>query len=135
MREARAFAPGHLTGLFQICDEPEDPIYKGARGSGVSLTLGTYTVVKAAPSESYSHRVLINDEPMLDARVSENVLGKYRQRLGEPYSIEVMHTIETPLTAGFGSSGGGALSLSLVLNDALGTGLSRVEAAQIAHVA
>jgi len=135
MRTARAFAPGHLTGLFQICVEPENPILKGARGSGVSLAQGTYTTVNAEPSEAPSHRVFINGEEMRDAVISENVLSKYLPRLAEPYRVVVEHVIETPLTAGFGSSGGGALSLSLALNKALGTGFTRVEAAQIAHVA
>jgi len=135
MRTARAFAPGHLTGLFQICVEPEDPILKGARGSGVSLTQGTYTTVNAEPSETPSHRVSINGEERGDAVISENVFSKYQLQLTEPHRIVVEHTIETPITAGFGSSGGGALSLSLALNKALGTGLTRVEAAQIAHVA
>jgi pantoate kinase len=135
MRTARAFAPGHLTGLFQICVEPEDPILKGARGSGVSLTQGTYTTVNAEPSEAPSHSVFINGEEMRDAVISENVLSKYIPMPTEPHRIVVEHTIETPITAGFGSSGGGALSLSLALNEALGTGLTRVEAAQIAHVA
>ena len=135
MRTVRAFAPGHLTGLFQICVEPEDPLLKGARGSGVSLTQGTYTTVNAEPSEAPSRRVFINGEEMMDAVISENVLSKYLPRLSEPHRIVVEHVIETPITAGFGSSGGGALSLSLALNKALGTGLTRVEAAQIAHVA
>ena len=135
MRTARAFAPGHLTGLFQICDEPKDPILKGARGSGVSLTQGTYTTVKAEPSEAPSQRVFINGEEMRDAVISESVLSKYIPRLTEPHRIVVEHTIETPITAGFGSSGGGALCLSLALNQALDAGFTRVEAAQIAHVA
>ena len=135
MRTAKAFAPGHLTGLFQICVEPEDPLLKGARGSGVSLTQGTYTTVNAESSEAPSRRVFINGEEMMDAVISENVLSKYLPRLSEPHRIVVEHVIETPITAGFGSSGGGALSLSLALNKALGTGLTRVEAAQIAHVA
>lgn len=135
MRTAKAFAPGHLTGLFQICVEPEDPILKGARGAGVSLTRGTTTTVKAESTETPSQTVIINGEEMRDAVISENVLGRYQLRLTEPYRVVVEHAIETPITAGFGSSGGGALSLSLALNRALGTGLSRVEAAQIAHVA
>ena len=135
MRTAKAFAPGHLTGLFQICVEPEDPTLKGARGSGVSLTRGTTTTVEAEPSETPSHSVTINGVETRNAVISENVLGKYLPRLTEPHRVVVEHAIETPITAGFGSSGGGALCLSLTLNESLGTGLTRVEAAQIAHVA
>lgn len=135
MRTAKAFAPGHLTGLFQICVEPRDPTLKGARGSGVSLTRGTTTTVTAEPSEKTSYRVSINGVETGDAVVSENVLGKYLPRLTEPHRVVVEHVIETPITAGFGSSGGGALSLSLTLNQALDAGLTRVEAGQLAHVA
>ncbi len=135
MSEAKAFAPGHLTGLFQICTEGNDPLRWGARGSGVSLTRGVTTHVFAEPSDRPLHEVYINDEEMIDAYVSENVLSKYNQYLIEPMHIAIRHTITTPLTAGFGSSGGGALSLSLAFNEALQIGLSSVDAAQIAHIA
>ena len=135
MPEARAFAPGHLTGLFQICDEPEDPLLKGARGSGVSLTRGVHTHVQAEPSRVDAHTVTINGEATTGAVVSENVLTKYTPLLRGHHRITVEHMVETPITAGFGSSGGGALSLSLALNRALGTELTRVQAAQVAHVA
>jgi pantoate kinase len=38
-----------------------------------------------------------------------------------------------PMGCGYGTSGAGALSLSLALNEALGSNLSHIEAAQIAH--
>jgi len=135
MNEVEAFAPGHLTGLFQIYDQPEDPLLKGARGSGVSITRGVHTRVSSEPSRRNVHTISINGEPTKSAVVSESVLSRYMPMLEEPRSITVEHRVETPITAGFGSSGGGALSLSLALNAALGTGLTRVKAAQIAHVA
>ncbi len=135
MPEARAFAPGHLTGLFQICDQPEDPLLKGARGSGISLTRGVHTHVEAELRARNSHGVWINGERTREAVVSENVYSKYLPMLKEAHSVKIEHRIETPMTAGFGSSGGGALSLSLALNEALGVGLTRLQAAQIAHVA
>jgi len=135
MREAKAFAPGHLTGLFQICIEGDDPLRWGARGSGVGVTRGVLTHVAIEPSDHPSYDIYINDEHMIDAHVSENVLSKYQPYINEPMKIIINHTITTPITAGFGSSGGGALSLSLALNEAMDVGLTRVEAAQLAHVA
>jgi pantoate kinase len=135
MMVAKAFAPGHLTGLFQICTEGKDPLLWGARGSGVSITQGVRTHVLAEPSKRQQQIIYINDEVMIDAHVSENVLRKYLANYPKTLNITIKHIIETPITAGFGSSGGGALSLSLALNEALGTGLTRVEAAQIAHIA
>jgi pantoate kinase len=135
MREAHVFAPGHLTGLFQICTDAEDPLEKGARGAGVSLTEGVHTRVRVDGTDETSYRIILNGQETGDAVVSEYVVSRYLPRLTEPVCITIKHTIETPLTAGFGSSGGGALSLSLALNKALETGLSWNEAAQIAHVA
>ncbi len=135
MKEATAFAPGHLTGLFEIRDESPDPLQKGARGSGVSLDLGVYTRVTVEPSDVHSHVISINGRRTDAAFVSESVLGKLRPLLPGPLRVAVEVTLETPLGAGFGSSGGGALSLALALNEAAGVGLSRVEAAQVAHVA
>lgn len=134
MRDAHVFAPGHLTGLFQICTDPENPLEKGARGAGISLTEGVHTRVRVEEAEDTSYSISINGQKKMDALVSENVVGRYLPRVRDPVSITIKHIIETPMTAGFGSSGGGALSLSLALNNALETGLSRVEAAQVAHV-
>ena len=101
---------------------------------GVSLTEGVHTKVKVEEAEETSYSISINGQKKRDALVSENVVGRYLPKIREPVNITIKHTIETPMTAGFGSSGGGALSLSLALNKALETGLSSVEAAQVAHV-
>jgi len=133
--EASAYAPGHLTGFFQICDEPDDPLLKGSRGSGMSITRGVHTSVRASPADQNSHKIFFNDEHTTDAFVSENVLVKMLGRADQPYAVEVRHIIETPLGAGFGSSGGGAISLALALNEALDLGLTYMEAARVAHIA
>jgi pantoate kinase len=135
VKEAKAFAPGHVTGFFQICDAPDDPILKGSRGSGVSIVQGVHTRVIVEPAERTSYKIIINGKLTRGAYVSENVLQKFMLIRREPLRIDVQHTVETPMGAGFGSSGGGALSLALALNEVLGAGLSRIEAAKIAHVA
>jgi pantoate kinase len=134
MGQATAFAPGHLTGLFQICDQPADPLLKGAKGSGVSLDLGVYTRVTAEHSAATSWTVKMNGVETSEAFVSENVLNRFKLLI-ESQTLAVEHFVETPSVAGFGSSGGGALSLALAVNEAASAGLTRVEAAQIAHIA
>ena len=134
MGSATAFAPGHLTGLFQICDQAADPLQRGARGSGISLDLGVYTTVTATPAAATSWSIKINGKQTDGAFVSENVLKKFSARIS-PHAIAVEHHVETPSVAGFGSSGAGALSLALALNEATGEGLTDNEAAQIAHLA
>ncbi|MCX6642509.1 MAG: hypothetical protein NTV15_03875 [Candidatus Bathyarchaeota archaeon] len=135
LRTAKAFAPGHLTGLFQICDQPADPVLKGSRGSGVSINLGVYSLVSAEPADSTSWSISINGKYTEKAYVSEYVLNKLKPHMNEPMKITVDHILETPLGSGFGSSGGGALTLSLAANKVMNTGLSELEAQQLAHVA
>jgi len=134
MGTATAFAPGHLTGLFQICDQAANPLHKGARGSGVSLDLGVYTTVTTKPADATSWTIKINGKQTDGAFVSENVLSKFAPNI-KPQAITVEHHVETPIVAGFGSSGGGALSLAIALNEVTGAGFTGNKAAQIAHVA
>jgi len=135
LRTAKAFAPGHLTGLFQICDQPLDPMLKGSRGSGVSINLGVYSQVSVEPASSTSWSVYINGKYTEKAFVSEYVLNKLKSRMKDPLKITVDHILETPLGSGFGSSGGGALTLSLAANKVMNTGLTDLEAQRLAHVA
>lgn len=135
MRTATVFAPGHLTGLFQICDQSRDPLEKGARGSGVSIDLGTTTRVISKPARKTDYNIFINGRISNEAIVSEKVIGHYLSQLDLPVFLNIAHKIDTPITAGFGSSGGGALSLSLALNHVLNMGYNRIEAAQVAHLA
>jgi len=135
MREASAWAPGHLTGFFQICDQPEDPLLKGSRGCGVSIREGVRTRVAVEPADTNSRSISINGKVMKEAIVSENVLEKMLGMADQPYLVRVEHVVETPLGAGFGSSGGGALTLALALNEAMDLGLSKVGASRVAHVA
>jgi pantoate kinase len=135
LKEAKAFAPGHITGFFQICDRPNDPLLKGSRGAGVSIARGVATKVRVEKSAKTSVKVIINDDVTDSAPVSEHVANAILSLAGESYKILVEHDVKVPIGCGFGSSGAGALSLALALNEALNLNLSRLEAAQIAHVA
>lgn len=135
MKTATAYAPGHLTGLFQICDDFIDPLKKGSRGAGVSIKRGVTTEVKAIRSDENGFSVIINGDPTIGAPVSRNVMEKMIKKINQPHEVQVIHSVDVPMTAGFGSSGGGALSLCLALNKALNMGMSKLEAAKVAHIA
>jgi pantoate kinase len=130
-----AFSPGHITGLFQICDQTTDLLLKGSRGVGVSIGNGVTTKVSLKSSPKSSFEIRINETPTNSAKVSEHVINSFLSHVGEDYEIFVDHEVTVPIGSGFGSSGAGALSLALALNEALNLGLSRIETAQIAHVA
>jgi pantoate kinase len=135
MREASAYAPGHLTGFFQICDQPDDPLLKGSRGAGFSIDQGVTTRVRVEPSDRDDITVIMNGVATTGAVVSENVVLRMLSKIDEGQRVEVAHEIQTPMGAGFGSSGGGAITVALALNEALGLGLSYLEAARVAHLA
>jgi len=136
-KEARAFSPSHITGIFQIFDEPKNCLKAGSKGAGVSLCRGVTTVVKAKKALKGSVHVKINGLISNSAEVSKSVakifLSKFKEMAG--YSLSVEHHIEMPIGAGFGTSGAAALSLALALNEAFNLGISKIEAAQLAHVA
>jgi pantoate kinase len=137
MEEAIAFAPCHITGFFEIFDESTDALLVGSKGAGVSINLGAKTTVKIKKGSKYDLKVSINNQIVDFPRISERVVGAFISRLSNTsnFEISVDHRIEAPIGAGFGTSGAAALSLALALNEALQAGMSRIEAAQVAHIA
>ena len=133
--KVRAFAPGHITGFFQICDEADDPLQKGSRGAGVTISYGVTTTVEAETSDTTETHITINGS-VRPAPVSEAVISALRtHHPDKAYKIHVSHEVAMPIGYGFGTSGSGALSLALALSKALDLPLTRIEAAQIAHIA
>jgi len=137
MKEATAFSPCHITGFFQIFDQPTDPMYVGSRGAGVSLNRGIKTHVKIIESLRNSVEIKINGILSASAEVSEHVIKSFLSKLGKPknFKITVEHYVDVPVGAGFGTSGAAALSLVLALNEAFELGLPKIEAAKLAHIA
>jgi pantoate kinase len=137
LKKAKAFAPCHITGVFQIFDEGRDALYVGSRGAGVSLSCGVETTVEVEESSKDSAQISVNGLFSDRAQVSSRVLGIFESRFREVRNshIYVKHQVGVPIGAGLGSSGAAALSLALALDQALGLGLSSTEAAQVAHVA
>jgi pantoate kinase len=136
MKEAKAFAPCHITGFFQILDQPTNSLYAGSRGAGVSLSRGVETIVKVRKAVKGSLQVRINGSAST-SEISKHAVDAFLSRFKQMNNFEIIveHYIEVPMGAGFGTSGAGALSLVLALNDVFGLGMSRIEAAQMAHVA
>ncbi len=79
--------------------------------------------------------VRLNGRPLRDPVVSRRVVDEYMALDGGPWIVQVDHKCRLPVGTGYGTSGGGAASLSLALNNALGEPLSRSESLSIAHVA
>jgi pantoate kinase len=108
----------------------------GSIGAGVSLAEGVntrVTVYEATPKTIFD--ISINGSMTDGAVVSKKVIGDYIRLIKRPLHISVCHETKIPVGFGLGTSGAAALSLSISLNDALRTGLSMLECAQLAHCA
>lgn len=133
--EATAFSPAHITGFFQIFDRPKNPLFKGSRGAGVSLNKGVKTTVRIKKSAKKLVEIRINGKNAERAEVSRTVADAFLSLARAKSRLLVEHEVEVPIGCGLGSSGASALGLALALNEAFGLELSRIEAAQVAHVA
>ncbi|MGP3667414.1 MAG: pantoate kinase [Candidatus Bathyarchaeota archaeon] len=134
MKKVKAFAPAHITGFFIINDKYKNLLRKGSLGGGFSLTKGVYTEVEVEKSHRWIVSISINSSPT-KADVSLTLINELSKLVEKPYNIKVIHKTDLPVGAGYGTSGAGVLGLSLALNEALNLGLSKVEAAQLAHLA
>ena len=131
---AKAYCPGHITGFFEICDQPEDILRKGSRGAGVSIEKGIITTVSLKPAKQTLIKVSINGIES-EAPVTRKVVEQVLKLVNEKFVVMVDHEVEIPIGAGIGASGAGAFSTALALNKALNLRLTYDKAAQIAHVA
>ncbi len=131
----KAFSPGHITGFFEVPDETcrFNSLHKGSKGAGFSIDRGITTAVYLYESTSPEYQIWINGIKCCNAEVSKWVIERYLKFADRPYFVGIHHEIEIPIGFGLGSSGAAALSLSYALNQALDTGLSRTQAAQLAH--
>lgn len=130
---AKAFSPGHVTGFFEIPTGYDHYLLKGSKGAGFSIDRGIATAVQVYESPRTDYRISINGKRTQSAEVSNWVVNEYLKLVDRSYFISIDHDIGIPVGFGLGSSGAAALSLSYALNSALDIGLSKTQAAQIAH--
>jgi pantoate kinase len=137
MGTSKSFSPCHITGLFQIYDEPVDALLAGSRGAGVSLNQGVQTTVTVKEATRNSTNIKINGLRQNSPEISSHVINTAISKLQRPahFNVTVEHHLNIPVGSGFGTSGATALSLALALNEALDLHMTRIEAAQMAHVA
>jgi len=133
---AKAFCPGHITGIANRASFPgRHFLFQGSEGAVFSIDRGVTTTVSLFDDRKSSYQISINGRTVDDADVSQLVLQQYLKFIERPYYIKIEHYIEIPIGFGLGSSGAAALSLSYALNQSLKVGLSAEQAAQIAHCA
>jgi pantoate kinase len=138
-----AFCPSHITGFFETPDQNNsinkkniDFLFYGSKGAGFSLTKGVTTEINIYKSQNNGYQIFLNHSLVNNLEVSKWVVQYYLNNFNLPsYFIDIKHFVDVPIGYGLGTSGAAALSLSYALNKSLGIGLSKEEAAQIAHIA
>jgi pantoate kinase len=141
LKRARAFSPAGISSFFEICDRTPDgkliadPAQIGARGGGFSPDKGVSTEVIVAEAEENQVQVFINGECCPEAETSKTVVEMLTSKVSEKCAVTVVHSVEVPVGAGFGSSAAGALGAALALSKALGLNLTYNQLGKVAHVA
>lgn len=127
--KGEAFAPAHITGFFEICDQSDDVLKKGSRGSGLCLDRGVTTSVSLTETTDEPTRKVFLDGKACKAPVTQMVIDDLASR----YNIVVKSKLDFPIGQGLGMSAAGALSTALAIADALD--LPREKAVHAAHKA
>ncbi|MEK6977186.1 MAG: pantoate kinase [Candidatus Hydrothermarchaeota archaeon] len=128
---ANVFVPGHITGFFEICEDP-DPLRSGSRGCGIVINKGVYTTVEAREGEVDEIRTHVNGEAF-DCPVTRTALEELLRGQGGRYRVEVFHELEVPMKYGFGTSAAGTLGATIALARALGLETTLNHCGRIAH--
>lgn len=131
---AKAFSPGHVTGFFGIPHiQSSHFLYRGSKGAGFSIDRGITTTAYVYENAKVGYQISINGVEARNAEVSSWIAEEYLAHASKLYFLNIEHEVGIPVGFGLGSSGAAALGLSYALNEALASGLSRTQAAQVAH--
>ena len=131
---AKAFVPGHITGIFRIHDEYDDPLRCGSIGAGFCVDIGTTTTVKLVDSTKLEVSVAYNGRP-IEAPVTTTVIQRLLQQHHRVCRVKVEHESMLPIGVGFGASGAGALGTAIAMSGLVEWEFDLQEAAKHAHYA
>ena len=113
VRRARAFAPGHVTGVFRPDTSSRDPRGRGSVGAGVVLELGVVAEATLSPGPELRVRVAADGTTPLP--ISEEVARRMARGLRGTVSVHLRH--ELPIGQGFGMSAAGSLATALAVGE------------------
>jgi len=134
IRIASAWAPNHITGFF-YSKMDKNPMKSSSLGAGVNLSRGTTSQIEIYPASQNEFSVFINGERS-DAELSNWLIKEFfKKYIDDNYKIDIHHTMEMPICAGFGTSGSGALSLALAIKKVLDIKIPDEECYKLAHIA
>lgn len=148
------FAPSHITGFFEIVDNP-NLLKMGSRGAGVVLEEGVTTDVEIKDGNGVDVKINGKNDPenasitykTIDLikrqfdphQITENKFNEeFNRKITQKFmdkKIVIEHTLNVPIGAGFGTSAAFALGASLGITEVLELPLTYNRATSIAHLA
>jgi pantoate kinase len=128
VRRARAFAPGHVTGVFRPSSRARDPRGRGSVGAGVVLELGVHAVAEFRPGSEPRFRLTSDlGRPL---RISEEAGRRLASGVRGTLTVHLTHDL--PVGQGFGTSASGATATALAVARVVGR--PRSDAVEVAHL-
>ncbi len=128
-RYARAFAPGHITGIFAPASDSKDPRGRGSRGAGIVLELGV--TANASFRLGPSRRVRVHSDGAEPVSISTEVARRLTPSTRGTLTVRLHHAL--PIGQGFGTSAAGATATALAVGSLVDRPPS--ETVPIAHLA
>lgn len=136
---SKYWVASHISGIFTIHDEHPDPLYRGSKGAGFSISRGTTTSIEY--SDDRRNHFYFNEEEVdkEKANITNNVLNQIlvlrKNKEESDFGISVYHQFDVPLSCGFGASASGALGSSFALRDFLDLDINDKYLYGVAHIA
>ena len=106
----------------------------GSTGVSIAIDKGVTTRVEVKKAARTRVLATFNGHRLSENSTSIFLAKKCAALDTRSQEIQIAHECPFPIGQGYGTSGAGALGLSMALNEALGLSLTQVETAQIAHV-
>ncbi len=129
VRTARAFAPGHVTGVFAPGTSGRDPRGRGSVGAGIVLDAGVTAHAEWRPGPG--RRIRVSADVALPLPISEEVARRLVGPASGTLDVRLVHAL--PVGQGFGSSAAGATATALAVARVIGR--PRARAIEVAHLA
>jgi len=128
-RSTRAFAPGHVTGIFRPEVAHRDPRGRGSVGAGIVLELGAWAEARFSPGPRSRVRVVADGRGPWP--ISEDVARRMAPEESGTLTVRLTH--ELPVGQGFGMSAAGALATALAVGSL--SARPTAHAVEVAHLA
>jgi pantoate kinase len=128
-RNARAFAPAHVTGIFRPADAGRDPRARGSLGAGIVLELGVHAGASYRPGGP--RRIRFSSDARRPLPISEEAARRLFPPGNGTLTVRLRH--ELPIGQGFGLSAAGATATALAVGRLFGR--PRSAALETAHLA